>query len=328
MNNTEKDKLTAGVDIGGTDIKLVLLDNRGEVVAQSKIETNARRGSDQALERLMEAEKSLLASRGIKQQDLHALGIGTAGPLDIARGIVVQAPNLPGWEGTPITEILHRGLEIPIFLENDANLAAFGEHRLGAGQGSDSVICLTLGTGIGGGIIIDGEIFSGALGAGAEPGHITIDKRGALCACGNRGCLEAMASAAAVARMAVEAVKEGRGKIISELAGGSAERVDAETVHKAALKGDADAVEILEKAGRSLGVGIANMINIFAPRTVVVGGGLMKAGNFILEPAKEEALRRSLKAFTQGVSIVPAMLGSSAGAIGAACYAGHKIKGL
>lgn len=326
MNDTKKSEFTAGVDIGGTHIKIVLLDSGGNLVAQGKIETDAGRGPGPALERLMQEVKSLLASRNIMQGEMRALGIGAAGPLDTARGVVVQAPNLPGWEGTPINEILNRGLEIPVFLENDANLAAFGEHRLGAGRGSDSLICLTLGTGIGGGIIIDGEILSGALGAGAEPGHITIEQGGARCACGNRGCLEAMASATAVARMAVETIQEGRGKIISELAGGAVERVDAETVHKAALKGDADAVEILEKAGRSLGVGIAAMINIFAPRTVVLGGGLMEAGRFILEPAKEEALGRALKSFTQGISIVPAMLGSSAGAIGAACYAGHMMQ--
>lgn len=328
MKEGSKSKYTLGVDIGGTEIKLVLLDEKAEVIATSSIATQARCGPAVALGRLMETVRSLLLSKGIPQEKLMALGIGAAGPLDIGRGAVVQAPNLPGWEGSPIMEILSRGLGIPVFLENDANLAAFGEQRLGAGRGTDSLVCFTLGTGIGGGVIIDGEIFTGGLGAGAELGHITIDLEGPPCACGNRGCLEALASATAVVRMATEALREGRVEMISKLVGGDIGKVTAETVHQAALNGDAVAVEILGRAGRNLGVGIASIVNIFAPRMVVLGGGLMNAGPFILKPARDEAMRRALKCFTEELSIVPATLGGWAGAIGAACYAGHRLKGI
>lgn len=328
MKEGSKIEYTLGADIGGTETKLVLLDENGDVIATSSIATQARSGPAVALGRLVEAVRSLLSSWAIPQEKLTALGIGAAGPLDIGRGTVVQAPNLPGWEGAPIAEIIKGRLGIPVFLENDANLAAFGEQRLGAGQGVNSLVCLTLGTGIGGGVIINGEIFTGGLGAGAELGHITMDLDGPPCACGNRGCLEALASATAVVRMATEALREGRAEMISKLVGGDIGKVTAETVHQAALNGDAVAVEILGRTGRNLGAGIASMVNIFAPRMVVLGGGLMNASPFLLEPARDEAMRRALKCFTEGLSIVPAALGGWAGAIGAACYARHRLKGF
>jgi len=325
--NSKKRSFAAGADIGGTDIKFILLDGNGEVTSRCSFETDARGGPDQALRRVAEEIEALLESNNLRRQDLSALGVGAAGPLDTLRGILVQAPNLPGWEGTPITDILRVKLGMPVFLENDANLAAFGEHRAGAGKGSDNIICLTLGTGIGSGIIIDREIFCGALGAGAELGHITINPSGAMCNCGNRGCLEAMASATAVARMARHILHEGRGRVISELVAGDEEKVTAETVHQAAIKGDGDAAGILEKAGRYLGMGIASAVNIFAPQMVIIGGGMMSAGDFILKPARDEAMRRALKPFTRGLSIVPAELGGWAGAMGAAFYARQKTGG-
>lgn len=307
-----------GVDLGGTKIHTVLADGRGQVKAEIVVPTKAEEGVDVVLNTLIQSITSLTHAAGLAlhKRDIRGVGVGAPGPLDTRTGVVYVAPNL-GWRNVPLKSRLEAALQLPVLIDNDANLAALGEQRFGAGQRVSPLICLTLGTGIGGGIIIDHQLYRGVSDGAGEVGHMTVEPDGPRCNCGNYGCLEVMASGSAIARLAREAVAQGRARGILTRAGGDPGKITARVVVHAATDGDEEARSIVERAGRYLGIGVANLINLFNPAMIVLGGGLVQSGPLLFAAMEREVERRAFGHLRQAVKIVPAQLGERAGALGA-----------
>ena len=313
--------LFLGIDLGGTKIIAGLVDSVGQVVAKQYRTTEAREGPAAVLDRMIEATGELLTAESIDRNEIIAVGVAAPGPIDAKSGVVTAPPNLPGWHNVPLAKRIQERLSLPAFLENDANAAALGEHRFGAGRGAEHLIYVTASTGIGGGFILDGRLYRGATGAAAEVGHMTILPCGPLCGCGNRGCLEALASGTAIAREAQERVARGVPTLIAELAQGDSDGISAKMVAQAADLGDAEANEILDQAMIYLGVGMANLVNLFNPQLLVIGGGLTKMGPRLFDPVRRIVDRRAFPAAASAVEIKRAQLGDDVGLLGAAAVA-------
>lgn len=305
-----------GIDLGGTKIHTVVATPDGEVLGEDRRPTLASEGPDAVLGRLIASIRRSLASAGPPSGEIAGVGISSPGPCDPRRGVVTNAPNLPGWHEIPIVRIVSEQLGVPALLENDANAACYGEFRFGAGRGHQHIIYVTLGTGIGGGIIIDGKIYEGASGAAGEVGHIIIDQDGPPCNCGGRGCLEALASGPAIARAAEAAIAAGRSPALAQIAAGTS--LTPELVLEAAEGGDAVAREVIEGAGYQLGLGLVSLLNCFDPQALILGGGLLGLGDLYLGPAVRLARERAFAQIVADVTITTATLGERAGALGAA----------
>ena len=317
---TSKRRSVLAVDLGGTKIITAVILSTGEIICRKYSLTLADEGPRPVIDRLSSAVAETMAQAKLKTSDIAGIGIAAAGILDIDRGIVTTSPNLPHWHNVPLRDIFADRLGVVTYLINDANAAALGEHRFGAGIGFDNIIYLTVSTGIGGGIIIDGEFYSGADGCAGELGHMTIEADGPQCHCGNFGCLEAMASGWAVAKEAMMRINRGERSSIIELVNGRLENITAETVAIAARRGDQLAADIVAEAAKYLGIGLANLVNIFNPELIVIGGGLSKMGDMLLKPARKVLKERAFRLPSRTVHIVRARLGSNAGIIGAAAY--------
>ena len=254
---------------------------------------------------------------GVGAEGVMGVGIGAPGPLDRNSGVVLETPNL-GWRNVPIRDMVASELGLPAVLDNDANCAAFAEWWLGAGRGADRLIGLTLGTGIGGGVILGGEVYHGASDAAGEVGHMSVAFDGRLCACGSRGCVEAYASGPAIAARAAEGIARGANSTLSALAEGDPVGITAETVCEAAAAGDRYAIHVLTETARILGVALANLIHLFNPEVIVIGGGVAAAGESLFKPLRAEAERRAFCSATAVCRIVPADFPGTGGVIGAA----------
>ena len=305
-----------GVDLGGTKIFSLVATAEGQVLGEDRRPTQAEEGRDAVIGRLVDFVRRGLGEANVTTGELAGVGISTPGPCDPERGIVTGPPNLPGWRDVPLTQLVSDAMGVPVLLENDAAAAAYGELHFGAGQGCRHLVYVTLGTGIGGGIIIDGRIYGGASGAAGELGHLVIVEDGPPCGCGNRGCVEALASGLAIAREATAAVRGGRSPMLAELAGDAPPT--AELVHQAAMRGDDVSREIIERAGRYLGLGLVGLLNCFNPEALILGGGLLGLGDLYLGPAVRIAREGAFDQVVADVRITEAKLGGRAGALGAA----------
>jgi glucokinase len=322
MKQKASEKSVIGVDIGGTKILTALFNAGGKMLLKNTHPTLVHEGVDAVINRLCKAIDSLLEQKNLKPSDLGGICIACAGGIDSGSGVVVTpSPNMPDWTDIPLAEIIGKKFRIKTHVINDASAAALGEHRCGAGKGVDNLVLLTLGTGIGGGIITDGILYLGAVGAAGELGHMTIDDRGPLCGCGNHGCLEMLASGIAVARQAVERIREGETSVLTGMADGNLESITAEMVGEAARKSDKLAWEVIEQASYSLGVGMVNIVNIFNPEMIIIGGGMAAMGDMLIEPGRKMVKERAFPVASRVVSIVPASLGNEAGVYGAAAFA-------
>jgi glucokinase len=268
---------------------------------------------DQVLADLyLEVNEALAAAGGASK--VAGVGIASPGPLDPWTGIIHGPPNLPSWDLVPIKRLFEERFGIPAVVGNDANVAALGEHRFGAGRGTGDMVYLTVSTGIGGGVIAEGRLLLGADGFAAELGHMTIDMRGVRCGCGNLGCLEALASGIGIARRARDAVQTGERTALAELPPGKTSAAD---VIRSAYAGDEVAARILREAGEALGVGVVNLAHIFNPRRIAIGGGVGINGGAILWNAVHETVRaRAMMPIARGLEVLPAELGDDAGLIG------------
>ena len=320
QQSSEKD-LSLGIDLGGTKFIVGLVDREGQVVARRYCETEADEGPSAVLARLIDAATQLLTAEDIDRSRVATVGVAAPGPIDSRAGLVTSPPNLPGWHDVPLAELIQAELGLPTALENDANAAALAEHRFGAGRGADNMIYVTASTGIGGGFILDGRLYTGATGGAAEVGHMTILPQGPLCGCGNRGCLEALASGTAIAREARERMIRGVPTIIAELAEGDLDRVTAKLVAQAADEGDWEAGAILDEAMAYLGVGMANLVDLLNPQLLVIGGGLTKMGERLFEPVRRIIDRRAFPVVAKAVEVRRAQLGDDVGLLGAAAVA-------
>jgi glucokinase len=301
--------LAVAVDLGGTKILSALIDSHGEVVAQTSIPTAAHEGPDAVLGRI----DALIAAhlKGPEGTRVGAIGLCSPGPLDVAKGLVLTPPNLPGWVEVPLRTHVHERYELPTVLEKDVNAAAFAEFRARADRGYRDVIYLTVGTGIGQAAFVDGELVRG-MGLAGEGGHIVILAEGPQCSCGARGCLEVLASGRAIERAA---------RTAAAMREAEPTRLTARDVLAAALDGDRTSVEIIEKAGRHLGIGIAALVNIFSPQLVVVGGGLTALGELYLQPARDALYESSYVHRLRPAQLEIGMFPTDAGIRGAALLA-------
>ncbi len=303
------------IDLGGTKIRSIVVDADGQIHGEDRRETLAERGEAVVIDRMVASVHEAIAASGIPFSSLVAIGVTAPGPVDFERGILYQPPNLPGWDAVPLGRMLQERIGLPAFLENDANAAAFGEWRYGAGQGARHMLYLTISTGVGGGLILDGRLYRGADGSAGELGHIAVDDAGPLHTCGQHGCLEVMASGTAIGRMAREAVEAGRSKALADLAA-TVHELSAIEVDKAADAGDPVALEILGTASHYLGVGFANYLNIFNPEVIVIGGGVTHIGRLLLDPAIELGRSRAFRLPAQTVEFRRAALEGRAEVLG------------
>ena len=314
-------RLIVGVDLGGTSIVVGTMAEDGSALWGEVSEpTPVALGPDAVIGRMVAmVGESLARTRqalGTDRLDIAGVGVGAPGPLDTDRGIVIVAPNL-GWRDLPLRDRIADGTGLTATLDNDANCATLGEWWQGAARGGRVVIGLTIGTGIGGGIVLDGQIFHGASDVAAEFGHMTVDVTGRRCKCGNYGCLEAYASGPAIAARAVEELEAGTPSAIPTYVDGDLTKVTAQTVYQAAHDGDPFALDVVRETARFLGAGIANLVNVLNPDVVVVTGGVTKAGDRLFGPLRIDVARRAFKPAVDACRIVPGTLPGTAGVVGA-----------
>lgn len=304
-------EVVIGVDLGGTNLRVAALQASGAVVAMHRERTAAREGPDAVIERLVAAVE--LVSLEIREDGGWVRGVvlGAPGIISRTEGTVVSSPNLPGWRDVPLRARVAAATGLPVQLENDANAAAFGEYWRGAGTGCASMLLLTLGTGVGGGLVLDGRLWRGADGMAGEIGHVTVEPGGRACGCGSAGCLETYASATGI----VASYRE---------LSGIEEPVTAEEVHRRAQEGDANARQSYREAGRRLGTAFAVLVNLLNPERIVIGGGVLPAWDIFMPAAEGELRRRAFAAPASRVRFLPAALGDLAGVTGAAGLLWHE----
>jgi glucokinase len=313
-----------GVDLGGTNLRIAAVDSAGKIVEKITTGTEVARGRDRVIDEMCDAIRGLTEKHRIAGR-LQGIGVGVPGIIDLETGMVRASPNLPGWEDYPVREEIERRLSTTVILENDANAAALGEKWLGAGAPVQDMCIITLGTGVGGGLVLGGRIWHGMLGMAAELGHINVDADGPACGCGSRGCLEQYASALAVKRMAAEAVASGQAPRLAQAMNQDPE-FNAKTVYHIAIEGDGPAQEVFRRFGVALGIALAGLINIFNLPMYVIGGGVSSAWDAFAPSMMETARKYSYiyrltadaAAAHKRTVITRALLGSDAGLIGAA----------
>jgi glucokinase len=311
-----------GIDLGGTYIKGGVVDEDGNVLAFESIETEGKQGRDHVLDRIALLVTLVRDAAGLTQGEVAAVGIGSPGPLNTKDGVIYTAPNLPGWENLPLADEVGRRCGYRTFIENDANAAALAESFAGVGQGTRCMLMLTLGTGIGGGIVFDGRVWHGVNDCAAELGHISIDYQGRRCNCGSIGCVETYASASNLVERAKEKMAQGAESSLSELG----ETLECKNIFEAAAEGDSFAEEMVREGLVMLSCAIASLINIFNPDMVVLFGGMTKAGEQLFGPVREEVKKRAFDMAYERCQIVRAQLGEQAGVIGAARSAMQRME--
>jgi glucokinase len=327
--------LVVGVDLGGTQIRSAVL--RGAtLLSRVGLLTGEDSQPDVLIPRMWDAIEQALAMADVTLNQVAGIGIGAPGPLDSRTGVVFSPPNLAGWRNVPLRDIFVTHFNVPIFVENDANAAALAEYMFGAGRGSQEIVYLTISTGIGGGVITQGCILEGVIGTAAELGHMTIDMHGPRCNCGNIGCLESLASGTAIARLARELVDQGKGEQLMDFARSHQPltkeddtpadreharrdplRLNAHIVALAAEAGVPEARAIVEQVAFALGVGLVNIIHIFNPERIILGGGVSQIGESLLSPALHIVKERAMVVSASAAEVVLAELGSDVGVIGA-----------
>jgi glucokinase len=312
-------RYVVGIDLGGTKIATCLMDEEGCIVKKIILPTLASEGPEAVIGRMKASVYEVMKQAKVDRKSILAVGVGSPGPMDSEKGIIKNPPNLPGWIQIPLKNILWDEFKLPIALENDANAAALGENLYGSGKSAKNFMYITVSTGIGGGVVVNGKLFKGANGNAAEIGHTTINFQGPRCGCGNMGCWEAYASGSALARFAGEGIKNGRKTAITEIA--CDENIKAEHVFTAAKQGDDYAKELVDREGYYLGVGLANMINSFNPDSIAIGGGVTNEWDLFSDRMLEVMEERALKANFENLKVIKATLGSDVGIMGAAAAA-------
>jgi glucokinase len=313
----EKEKMAIGVDVGGTNVRLALVRFTGEVLKRMRLKSNAHLGPEALVSRLGEAIDNLAALAEGFNGTAAAVGIGVAGNVAPTTGVVVVSPNLPGWRNIELKRLLEERLGLTVVVENDANVMAVGEKWRGAGMDFSHFLCLTLGTGVGGGLILNGKLWRGYWGSGGEVGHMILDPDGDECSCGNRGCLESFASASAVCRKALSALRGGRPSLLAEYLPRPKD-LSARLVAEAACRGDGLALAVFEEVGRSLAVAIGNIMNLLGLEAFLIGGGVSASWD-LFYPSLQQELNRVCKLFPPEMfQVLRTRLGEDGGVLGAA----------
>jgi glucokinase len=312
-----------GVDLGGTNIKAGIVDLKiGKLISIRSTPTLAREGHESVMQRIAGLIDELIASSGLSREEFGGVGIGVPGVLDLEEGLVLFLPNLPGtWPKVPLARFIQDKMGLPVRLLNDARAITLGEWKFGAGRGVDTLACFAIGTGIGGGLVINGALHLGIGGTAGELGHQIIDYNGPLCGCGNRGCLEAYASGPAIAAMGIKAVIQGQTTAIGALVDHDLNRISPKVIYQAASQGDRVAIDIFAQAGEYIGIAAANVLASIGPRKVVIAGGVASAGELLLESIRSTIRQRVFIMPANQVEILQAELGNNAGVMGVALWA-------
>lgn len=315
-----------GCDLGGTNLRAAIVDvESGSVLHQMTIPTLAREGHEAVMKRMAELFLQIIQSAGMRKDEIGGIGIGVPGVLDLEKGETLFLPNLPGtWSHVPLQATMQSYTALPTSLLNDVRSITNGEWRFGAGRGVDTVAVFAIGTGIGGGLVVNSQLHLGIGGTGGELGHMMIDFNGPRCGCGNHGCLEAYASAPAIAAMGMKAVAQGLTTRIGEMCEYDLNRITSKLIAQAAREGDEIAKDIFDKAGFYLGVAAANICVALGPRRIVIGGGVSRAGDLLLDPIRRTLRERVTVMPVEQVEVVPSKLGDNAGVIGVACWAARE----
>ncbi len=309
-------KYLLGVDIGGTTIKMGIITEQGEIFNKWEIKTKTGKEADQIPTDIWQSISQKLAEHEIEHKQLIGIGAGAPGFIISKTGEIAEAVNL-GWKNFPLGDLLHQLSGLPVYVENDANIAALGENWLGSGKLVNYLVMITLGTGVGGGIIVDGKIVSGVNGTAGEIGHLTMDLNGHPCNCGRIGCLETIASATGIARIAEEKIKNFADSILVSTFNEN-NKITAKDVFDAYKLNDVCAIEVVEQITDQLGLAIANIATIINPEKILIGGGVSKAGNALLNPLKKAYQKYALPRSEAGSTFELARLGNDAGIVGGA----------
>ncbi len=308
-------KYNIGVDVGGTNVKVALVDKSGSIVYSDTVPTRAEMGYEYTISNIITAIRNLMKESKTNKDMIDGIGFGFPGQIDCDNGIVRLAPNIPGWVNIPIADIVSKEFEIPVKVDNDVRCAALAELNYGAGKGANNLICITVGTGIGSGLIVNGKLVRGASNAAGEIGHIKLQMEGGpICGCGDTGCLEAFASGPAIVAMAEEYIRGGKSTKYRELANPD---ITPYIVAEAAKQGDVVAKKIFEIIGNYIGIGLSSVVNLLNPEKIVIGGGVADAGDLLFIPIKETLKKRTMPIQGSAVEVVHAELGNTAGVIGA-----------
>jgi glucokinase len=321
-------KVAIGIDIGGTNTKIVIADEKGNVLADQQNPTLQASAEDTPTidDFLVKGLKDFLHSERAQAivsstSEISGIGIGVAGLLDRKKGIVIQSPNIPAINGLPLREKFEQGFSLPVVIENDANIYAYGEKWVGAGKDFDNFVLLTLGTGLGGGLVYKGELYEGPL----EIGHMIIVPSGRYCTCGSYGCLESYASGRAIIDKAISSLEKGTESLLAKCCDGNFYKITPEVIFKTALEGDNLSREVFREVGQFLGIGIANLINILSLDAVIIGGGLIGAWDMFIDELKREVTKRAFKPLSAHVQILKSSMKKDAGSVGAAGLLFKKI---
>lgn len=327
-------KISAGMDIGGTNTKIVIASELGKVLISRQLPTPAvsEKSPGDIGDVLLSHMKDFLEDSSTKRvlseaSDSHAIegiGIGIAGLIDRKNGIVLQSPNIPALNGLKLREKFETAFSLPVVLENDANIYAYGEKWIGAGKEFENFVMITIGTGLGGGLIYNGNLYEGPV----EIGHMTIVPSGRYCTCGSYGCLESYASGRAIVDNAISSLEKGTESMLARCCEGNFYKITPETVYEMALDGDTFSREVFREAGQFLGIGIANLINIFSLEAVIIGGGLIGAWDLFIDELTKQVSKRAFKALSAKVKILKSALTKDAGSIGAAGLLLKKLHGV
>lgn len=313
-----------GVDLGGTNLRCAVVNDSHEVLSRHQCPTVAAEGADAVIGRIAEGVIRTVAEASLTPADIAGAGVGIPGPINQRTGVVYSATNMPGWDNVPLAQILTDRTGIRSFLENDANCAGWGEFMAGAGRGSTNMVMVTLGTGIGGAIILDGKLILGRDGTAGELGHLSVVDGGRICGCGARGCVEAYASASSVARRFVDLLKEGWKSPLSV----KGDAVTSQEIFAAADAGDPVAMHIVEETGYYLGVLCSSLAEVLNPEICVISGGMIQAGEELFASIRKACRERNRHPAPKTMSILPATLGGNAGLVGAADCARVRTDGL
>lgn len=308
-------KYVIGVDLGGTKISTAISTLDGEILKQTVVATKAEEGEQPVLERIIGTISEVLVGADISKDEVEAIGIGSPGPLDAKKGVIITTPNLP-FKNYNVVQPIKDKFGIPVYLDNDANVAAIGEYMFGAGKGTKNIVYFTVSTGVGGGAVLNGQAYRGNTSNALEIGHMTVDAHGPRCNCGNIGCLEAISSGTAIGKKGREAAQT---KVETSLK--NYDNITSYEVFVEAKKGDAVAKEIVDNAMNYLGIGVANAISIFDPEMVIIGGGVSKVGDILFDTVRNVVNKRCFKSMADACKIVPAGLGTDAGVVGAVALA-------
>lgn len=311
------DSYIVGIDIGGTKLATVVADGNGNILQKVRKPTESEKGPQHAVRLLLEMVNEAIQLAGLKREDISGIGVSCGGPLDTKTGVVYSPPNLPGWDALPLKDFIEGEFHIPTIIENDANAGALAEWRFGGGRGYNYVLYMTMSTGIGGGIVANGQVYHGANDSAGEVGHQILLPNGPLCGCGKRGCLEALCSGPAIARRAQAAIRERPQTQLLALADGQIDRVRSEHVLEAARNGDALALSLINETAYYMGWGIANLVNILNPEIVLIGTIAVAAGDLLLDPIRRTVTEMAMQRPAEVVKIMPSELGDSVGDLAA-----------